>query len=80
MPDEFGMTHDNYRELLDLIAGRGRWGFFGGGIHTWPGREDEQQGQNHKILCEMERRGWVKRVIDEPDHCCFKATGKEVDE
>jgi len=78
MADEFGMTPDNYRELLAFVAGRGRWSFFGGGLHTWPGRGDDAE-RTHGILCEMERRGLVYRFIDEPDHVCFKATGKEFD-
>jgi hypothetical protein len=78
MKDQFGMSEDDYRESLDLVAGRGRWWFFGGaGFHTWPGRGDEQD-RTHAVMCELERRGMVKRVISEPDHCCFVEASKDV--
>jgi len=75
--DSLGMTEENYRDLLDMIAGRGKWAFIGGaGFHTWP-TADEQNKRNHAVLCEMERRGMVRRVTDEPDHCCFVASEKD---
>ena len=42
-----------------------------GGFHTWPGRDEN----NDKIFAdcvELERIGYLSRLINEPDHVCFK--------
>ncbi len=64
------MNEEDYQKLLDIIGGRGEWHFGNAGFHTYPGHSDNQEGL-HEACCELERRGLVKRVIDEPGHCCF---------
>jgi len=75
MADSLGTEESDYDKLMDLIAGRGVWWFLGGaGFHTYP----QSQPHNHAALLELERRGRVVRFIDEPDHCCFRPSEKEL--
>lgn len=66
-------TDENLTELLECIAGQGRWAWTGGaGFHTHPGYDANQQSL-HDACCELERRGLVERVHDTPTHRCFVA-------
>ena len=64
-------TEQEREELLDLIAGRGKWAWTGkAGFHTYPGR-DENQRNIHEACLELERAGKIHRLTDEPDHVCW---------
>lgn len=67
--DEAALT-----ELLNFVAGRGRFTMLGGGVHTFPGRDDNQQALHDGCL-ELERRGQVERVIDDEGHCYWRPKG-----
>lgn len=68
------ISEQHLTELYEALSGRGSplWQFLGNcGWHTYPTSEEGRE--LHDALCELERRGLAVRVIDEPDHCCFKA-------
>ncbi len=69
---------EHLADLLDFIAGRGKWQFFGGAFHTHPGY-DANNDRIHSACLELERRGLVQRIIDDPGHCCFKAISEPAD-
>ena len=54
------MTYDEetLSAFADLICGRGRWAFWGQGLHTYPDG-DYKQRTKHAICEELERRGIV---------------------
>ena len=67
------MTEADLEDLLDFIAGRGRFTAFGDGMHTYPGRDENQKGLHDGCL-ELERRGLIVRTINTPDHCAWRTT------
>ena len=62
--------------LLDLIRGDGKFKFFGNaGFHAYPGM-DENQDALYALCEELERRGLIKRIINEPLHVVFVGINK----
>lgn len=56
--------------LLRFIRGEGEFAFFGSGIHTYPGRGEKEENI-YSGCVELERRGLIRRHIDEPGYVCF---------
>jgi hypothetical protein len=57
-------------ELRTFIVGEGKWEFFGGATHTWPGLDDSKNAI-HRMAVELERRGKIKRKFEELGHVCW---------
>lgn len=57
-------------QLYDIVVGRNQWAWTGPYFHTYPG-----DGSNplHCACLELERRGYLARSTDEPDHVCWVA-------
>lgn len=65
------MTNDEQQELLDLIAGRGKWAWTGkAGFHTHPSASKNQDAL-HSACLELEQNGLIRRLIDEPGNVCW---------
>jgi hypothetical protein len=58
-------------ELLRFIRGEDVYAPLGVGIHTYP-LIDDNHHRLYDRCCELERRRLIGRVIDEPDHICFR--------
>lgn len=61
------MNDDELKELLDFATGGGKWAWTGPYMHTHPWMDDNQKCL-HAGCIELERRGLLKRCIDEPGH------------
>ena len=57
------MMADPHTELMDVIAGRGKFHCFGTGITTWPTGDDNNK-KIHAGCLELERRGLIHRQDD----------------
>lgn len=65
------------QDLLDLIAGKGRWAWSGSaGFHTYP-CGDENAIALHLACVELERQGLIVRVLNEPEHVCWKVPNEQ---
>lgn len=71
MPEPVDWPEDALAELLDLVRGRGKFMILGGFMHTYPTSPDAHQAKLYAGCCELERRGLIRRHIDESDHVCF---------
>jgi hypothetical protein len=63
-------------ELLEFICGRGVFGHWGQGIHTYPltAQRDANQRVLYEACLELERRGLVYRKFERDDHVYFMPT------
>lgn len=59
------MTESDLQELLEFATGRGKWAWKGSGMCTHPTGDDNALGL-HAGCVELERRGLLKRHLDEP--------------
>jgi len=66
------MTPEEKAELFNFIKATGNYSFLPGGIHTYPGRDEENQKLFDACL-ELERDGLIYRTIDDPGHVYFSA-------
>ena len=63
---------DDLLLLFEFATGRGRWAWTGPYMHTHPGGDAESQSV-HDACVELERRGMLKRCLDDPGHVCWVA-------
>jgi len=61
------MTETELEDLFEFATGKGNWAWTGPYMHTHPGYDENQDGL-HNGCVELERRGRLKRCIDEPGH------------
>jgi len=71
-------TKEDLAKLLDFIAGRGEWAHYGGGIWTDPDAGESEQFK-HSACEELERRGLIRRKLDEADLCIWEANQVDPD-
>lgn len=64
------MNDDELKELFDFATGKGKWAWTGPYMHTHPGIDADQDAL-HMGCVKLERRGLLKRCIDEPGHVCW---------
>lgn len=70
MTDGNFFTDEDLVELLEFIGGE-KYGWIGGnGVHTYP-NGDENNKRLFAGCAELEKRGKVRREIDEPGHVLF---------
>lgn len=61
------MNEDELKELFEFAAGIGRFKYTGQFMHTYPGMDDNKD-RIHAGCVELERRGLLKRCIDDQGH------------
>ncbi len=62
-------------QLYGFIAGRGPWRHFGPGMRTHP-EGDAQDRLKHDACLELERRGRIKRKLEESGLVVWEPEGK----
>lgn len=69
------MEEEELEAVLEFISGKGRFSFLGGGVSTYPNREDGEHGL-HLACLELERRGLICRRQDDGDHILWMPVEK----
>jgi hypothetical protein len=59
-------------ELLEFIKGTGRFRLLGNGMHSYPGRDANNQ-KIHDACLSLETMKLIERTIDEPGHVIWEA-------
>ena len=74
-PDRPGwraMTESELDALLEIATGRGKWFWTGPYMHTYPAAHPSPD-PIHSGCIELEGRGLLRRVVDEPNHVMWEA-------